>query len=563
MINNAALTSRFRATKVPLPSVTIRALLHNALPEGTFLACGNPATQVSWARSISQPNSLSNVVEGDLVLIAKETLWQHNEPEHNLTRLISDLLPIHVQAICIQGDIGIAALEAAAHHQIAVLYLPDSVSIDEVERSVIRHIMGRQSELDRRDAELQQELTRHATNNLTIHATLRTLANAIQQPVTVHDPQGFRIAHSLPTASPQKTAYWNYQLALLQDAAIVSQFADVSTFNQYHVTELEHTQIYSAPLQANSVIIGYLSIIKTEEANSDFIPIALARGTAVCGLLLSKQRSVTTETRGQADWITAWLEGQPANDQILTSRAEQFAFDPNQVYVICVLRWNPEIPPRRSTRAVKPEQLMEQIRQEIVVRRLSAIVGQYRDRTVLFLPLEKAQHTGRMKQYSELIAKQMSELLGGMVMCGVSRPAVGLTLLRRCFQEAERAMRLTEQLWEAAHTSFFADLSLSELLLNIQNHHQLQQFCQDWLSDILEYDQQNNSDLLLTMSVYFANNGNMAATAKQLTVHRNTLVYRLNRIAEITQLDMDDADVQLNLHLAIKAYHLLERVGLI
>ena len=57
-----------------------------------------------------------------------------------------------------QGNIGIAALEAAAQHQMAVLYLPDSISIDEVERSVIRHIMGRQSELDRRDTELQQKI---------------------------------------------------------------------------------------------------------------------------------------------------------------------------------------------------------------------------------------------------------------------------------------------------------------------------------------------------------------------------------------------------------------------
>lgn len=563
MINNAALTSRFRATKVPVPSVTIRALLHNALPEGTFLACGNPLTQVSWARSVTQPNSLSNVVEGDLVLISKETLQQHDDPEQNLTKLISDLIPIRVRAICVQGNIGIAALEAAAQHQMAVLYLPDSISIDEVERSVIRHIMGRQSELDRRDTELQQELTRHINNNFTIHVALRTLANSIQQPVIVHDPQGFRIAHCLPAAAAQKATYWQYQMSLLQDAAIVAQFADVSTYNQYHVTDFDYSQVYSAPLQANSVVIGYLSIIKTEVQNEDFIPIALARGTAVCSLLLSKQRSINTEARGQGDWITTWLEGQPANDPILTSRAEQYTFDPNQVYVICVLRWNPEVPARRSTRVIKPEQLTEQVRQEITVRRLSAIVGQYRDRTVLFLPLEKAQHTGRMKQYSEVIAKQMSELLGGIVMCGVSRPSIGLTALRGSFKEAERAMRLTEQLWEEAHTSFFADLSLSELLINIQNHQQLQQFCQDWLHDILEYDQQNNSDLLLTMSVYFANNGNMAATAKQLTVHRNTLVYRLNRIAEITQLDMDDADVQLNLHLAIKAYHLLNRVGLI
>lgn len=54
----------------------------------------------------------------------------------------------------------------------------------------------------------------------------------------------------------------------------------------------------------------------------------------------------------------------------------------------------------------------------------------------------------------------------------------------------------------------------------------------------------------------------MRLTAKELNIHRNTLVYRLNRISEITQLDMDDANVHLNLHLALKAHHLLKTFNL-
>ena len=42
-----------------------------------------------------------------------------------------------------------------------------------------------------------------------------------------------------------------------------------------------------------------------------------------------------------------------------------------------------------------------------------------------------------------------------------------------------------------------------------------------------------------------------------LNIHRNTLVYRLSRITEIIQLDMDDSNVRLNLHLALKAYRML------
>ena len=70
------------------------------------------------------------------------------------------------------------------------------------------------------------------------------------------------------------------------------------------------------------------------------------------------------------------------------------------------------------------------------------------------------------------------------------------------------------------------------------------------------------SELLITLDAYYNSNGNMRLTAKELNIHRNTLVYRLNRIAEITQLDMDDANVHLNLRLALKANHLLQTFNL-
>jgi len=78
-----------------------------------------------------------------------------------------------------------------------------------------------------------------------------------------------------------------------------------------------------------------------------------------------------------------------------------------------------------------------------------------------------------------------------------------------------------------------------------------------WLSDLIAYDDDQHSELLDTLNTYFGNNGNTALTAKELKIHRNTLAYRLNRIAEITCLDLDDADVRLNLHLALKAREVL------
>jgi purine catabolism regulator len=565
LISNTALTSRFRAMKLPMPSVVLRTLFdQNILPTGAFLVSGSDETRINWARLVApEPASLNSAAEGDFVIVPLGNSAQRKDADRDMAWIISKLTEARARVLCIQGAVSVVALEAAARYQMAVVYLPEDVSAEKIERGIIRFLMERQSLLEQRDQELQQELTRHVNSNYGLPQLMKTLANILKLPIFLHDARRLRLAYGLPDGDTEKNLQWQQHYMMLQDSQLVAHFAENPRPTRIDSSILESQHSLSIALHADNETTGYLTALKNQAEADEFTGIALNRAALVCSLLLNKQRAgEVTDKRSRSDWISAWLESYSAEDHMILARAEQTGYSLEQVYVIVVMRWTPGRNPKRPPKPIRPEQLTEQVKHEVGMRRISAIVGQHADRTILFLPLERAQHTGRMKQYAKSICEKMSEVLGGNVVCGVGRPGLGLTEIRRSFEEAERALTLTEQVWDGTRSSFFGDLSLSKLLLNVHDHQHLQEFCQDWLHDILAYDGQNHSDLLLTMSVYFGNNGNMAATAKQLNVHRNTLVYRLNRIAEITQLDMDDADVQLNLHLAIKAYQLLEALGL-
>ena len=60
------------------------------------------------------------------------------------------------------------------------------------------------------------------------------------------------------------------------------------------------------------------------------------------------------------------------------------------------------------------------------------------------------------------------------------------------------------------------------------------------LRRLQEYDQAHSTALLHTLCVYLLQEQN----ARQLFIHRNTLVYRLQRIRALLQLDLDDAAVR-------------------
>ena len=49
-------------------------------------------------------------------------------------------------------------------------------------------------------------------------------------------------------------------------------------------------------------------------------------------------------------------------------------------------------------------------------------------------------------------------------------------------------------------------------------------------------DHKTGGQLLPTLEAFFTANGNLSKTAEMLFVHRNTLMYRLNRVEELTSL---------------------------
>ena len=60
------------------------------------------------------------------------------------------------------------------------------------------------------------------------------------------------------------------------------------------------------------------------------------------------------------------------------------------------------------------------------------------------------------------------------------------------------------------------------------------------------------------MSQYLECGGSYDATAGALIIHRSTLRYRLSRIREILHVDLAAVDTRLNLHVATRAWQVLE-----
>ena len=73
------------------------------------------------------------------------------------------------------------------------------------------------------------------------------------------------------------------------------------------------------------------------------------------------------------------------------------------------------------------------------------------------------------------------------------------------------------------------------------------------VTPLLDYDHKRGSDLVRTLYVYFDTGTNASETADRLFLHRNSLLYRLERIQSLTGLDLKEPEARLALQLGLLA----------
>ncbi len=128
----------------------------------------------------------------------------------------------------------------------------------------------------------------------------------------------------------------------------------------------------------------------------------------------------------------------------------------------------------------------------------------------------------------------------GNITIGVGKYYPGISGLKESFEEALVAMNFGEKVWGQDKVYSFDSFGVVAPLINSGRG-------LDFPKNVFEGF--SSVELKKTLNVFFDHDMSLTATAKKLKIHRNTLVYRLDKITEILKLDprvFDDA-VQIKL----------------
>lgn len=138
---------------------------------------------------------------------------------------------------------------------------------------------------------------------------------------------------------------------------------------------------------------------------------------------------------------------------------------------------------------------------------------------------------------------------------GVGRSYTKLMNAHHSYQEAIRAISLYPCFKKSV--MFFEDLGVFQLLFQIDDREMLESFVNSYLGPLIEHDLTRGSELLRTLKVYLDHDGSKQIAAQKLFIVRQSLYYRLEKIAELLGADFIQPENRIALQVALRGYQML------
>ncbi len=287
-------------------------------------------------------------------------------------------------------------------------------------------------------------------------------------------------------------------------------------------------------------VLGVLALIDAQHRADHADLVALEHGATVLSMELARLRGIAdTELRLRRDLVHDLLAG--SDDDSALTRAEALDYDLRRPHRVVIVEGR--------GRARAHDALLSAVRRAMRTARQDGLFETWSGDVAIV--------TAGQANWEQL-RRAVETDLGGQVHIGVGGPCARPSELPRSLREAGLALRLRKTLLPGNSACEYPKLGIFRMLAAIPDLTDVETFVREWLGSLLDYDARRKAELVHTLTQYLEHGGNYDATAAELSVHKSTLKYRLQRIRELTGLELNDPDVHFNLQLATRAWGTLQ-----
>ncbi|MCY9670174.1 PucR family transcriptional regulator ligand-binding domain-containing protein [Paenibacillus alginolyticus] len=452
--------------------------------------------------------------EGELVLT---TGYSMRHDPTLLQELVEELAQVGAAALAIKperfiSEIPQEVLDKSNLYNIPIIHLPIGIPYIDITYTVMEQILDKQAALLRRSEQVYKTLTNLVLSNSGIQVVADNVVELVKSPIWIINNAG-EIIVSSPSATPYhpspNTRQW--------EVTVDKQFAGKLIIDKEHFDELE--------------------LICIEQARLVF---ALE--------LMRRKIAHDTELRLRGSFFEELLMGLPLSKQEMDNKARQLGLQSEWIWEICIIEGESHL---FDIHTPFFTELNELIHRESGNRKVRSYVQKQGDRLVLLLSTNKLG-----EQWIKILTPMLKHV--NHVHTGFGRKC-SLLEVYRSYLEAKKAIMIGSRLEKDQQIFTFEQVEMFSLLLESSESVNFDTFIEEKIGKLYNYDKENGMDLVTTFHYYLASGGSLIDTANRLFIHRNSVKYRMDRIKEIADVDMDNAKNWFAYYLCT-AFYLLKKM---
>lgn len=326
------------------------------------------------------------------------------------------------------------------------------------------------------------------------------------------------------------------------------------------LNNLDATQVV-IPIQQLNQINAYLVVVEKNSKLSDIGFIILENASTVISLELVKRFAIgEVERKFKYDLLDTIISGSFHLETIL-ERASLMGWDLRGAYCVILMEFSNinEYLKDKKNRGTFISDIGVTVSQ--VINEFTSHFMRIRSDSLYVLWPASGKNEAKIMEDIKKASQKIKALLKNKykkieIITGVGSIVPGIREVAKSFEEAQNALDFGKKTNDSL--TIFSELGIMRLLCKFSENNDLSEFIPKSIHKLLTYDQESNTNLIKTLEVFLKTNSNATQTAKELFVHYKTVLYRLEKIKEVSGIDLANNKDRLEAELGLKIVSLLK-----
>lgn len=486
------------------------------------------------------------------------TAYHLKDHPHRLTELVEAMSKQECAALAIKTkrflqEIPKDAIALANELSLPIIELPLELSLGEIVNHTMRVILDKRAQELTLVLETHRQFTNIIMQGKGIQQLLQDLSQMINRPVQLID-QHFKPIYqpySSPEFFPLNSAWQKNRFPTPSSKMSHMYFSIVSTKQTYSLF----------PIQISEKKVGFLMIIGKIEKTDHLTSLTIEPATNVISFALMKENALKQHDRSiRNDFFLHFLDGSFSSQEEIINRAAEFSLQNDKKYICVVGKMdNTNNYHSYAQHQQKVDDIYDFIEDEIAS--ITPKIHFFKKAELCILLYEVQEHATSPGFYTEPSLRQIQEKVftyfENTISFGVSNFSPTFLQLKSASKEASDALSQGQLSKKNGYIQHYQTKDIMELLRLIPQD-DLKNFYNFTLKGFTKKKLEEEQTLLETLFIYLESHCQISETAKRLFVHRNTVVYRIEKCEEILGKNLKDPETSLQIRLALRIRSLLE-----